>query len=283
MPQRLHLRRSGLFGAAIGCACGLTASSLAAQELPSPPPAVPLSPTSQCVEGPGAPPADPSKVTRVAPGAKAGAAADAEADAPGAPSRVLLELGAAAGASIRFDDAPTFVTTRRAGLVLGGSLFLSPNRSLSLGLSYAHADLSRSETPPLAVDVVSVDYEAHTLIGEVRVTPFHFAGGGVFASVGAGLAWQTASLHAAFAPLNGAPADSFACSVGSGANFAFRAGIGVKARLGHALSFLGDAGFVGYRFEGGALDACSPGAGTAQTVMLRAGLTYDLDVTRIAR
>lgn len=248
---------------------------------------MPLSATSQCVEGPGAPPADPSKVTRVVPGAVPPADAPVEAvdsaDPPGAPARVLLELGALAGASVRFDDAPALVTTRRLGLVLGGSAFVAPSRSLALGLTYAHAGLSASETAPLSADVIVVDYAAHTLIGEIRVTPVRFAWGSIFAAVGGGLAWQTASLRATFVPLGGLPASSLSCSASSGAEFAFRAGVGLKARFSRAVSLLVDAGFVGYRFEDDVLDDCAPGAGTAQTVMVRAGLTYDVDVTRLVR
>jgi hypothetical protein len=77
--------------------------------------------------------------------------------------------------------------------------------------------------------------------------------------------------------------EPFSCSAGSGAEFAFRAAVGVKARLGRSVSLLADGGFVGYRFSSEVVGDCAPGAGTAQTVMLRAGLTYDLDISRFVR
>lgn len=287
-------RRFGLFPAAIGAACTLAAGPLLADE-PSPAPAttpsaVPLSPASQCAEGPGAPPADPSKVTRVP------AATDPrgrpialdpkpidEPLTPDAPAPVLLEIGASAGASLRVDDGPFLLTSRRAGLGLGGSLFVYPNRTLAFGLEYAHADIDRVESPPGSVDAVVMDHAAHTVMAEARAVPFRFSVVSVFLTVGAGLAWQTASTRATLPPRDGSIGGSFACDVGSGADFAFRAGLGAKARLSRAASLLLGVDFVGYRFTTDLIDGCAFGAGTAQTLVLRAGVAYDLDISGLVR
>lgn len=283
---------------ALGAACALLTGPLHAQDPAPAAPAgstVPLSATSQCVEGPGAPPADPTKMTRVVPGQPAVPAAAPDAPpppeepplddppAPGAPSRVLLEGGLFAGASIRFDDPPFLEPTRRAGLVLGGSLFVWPSRLLAFGASYAHVDLHRAETPRAAVDPIQIDYEAHTFLAEARVVPIRFSSIALFASLGGGLAWQEASLRATLVPVNGAPGASIRCDAGSDAELAFRGALGMKARLGRAASLLVDASFLGYRFSSDVLGSCAPGAGTAQTIMLRAGFTYDVDITRFAR
>lgn len=291
-------RRFGLPAAAFGAACALVAGPVLADD-PAPAPATVLvSATSQCVEGPGAPPADPSKVTRVVPGqpaAPAGAPSAAgapvppeepsldEPPSPGAPSRVLLEAGLFAGVSVRFDDPAFLETTRRAGLAVGGSVFVWPSRLLSFGVAYAHADLHRAENPKPSIDSIVIEHDAHTLLGEARVIPFRFSTVALFASIGGGLAWQTASLRAAFVPVNGSPGGSIRCSVGSGAEFAFRAALGMKARVSRAVSLLADASFVGYRLSGDVLDGCAPGAGTAQTLMVRAGFTYDIDISGFVR
>jgi hypothetical protein len=278
----------------VGAACAAPASHARADEArssPAPSSTVPLSATSQCVEGPGAPPADPSKVTRVptaaaSHGAKAPPAAEQpidEPEAPGKPDPILLELGALAGVSARFDDAPAYLTTGRAGLAVGGSLFLWTSRTLAFGADYAHVDLSRSETAPGSTTIVGIDYSAHTLFAEARVTPFRFGPAAFFASLGGGLAWQTATLKATFISVNGARGGSSSCEVGSNVEFAFRAGVGMKARLSRAASLLVDAAFVGYRLTGDVLGNCAPGAGTAQTVLTRVGLTYDLDISRLVR
>jgi hypothetical protein len=277
-------RRSGPLGDV--AILGLAAAPALAQ---APPPAssagqVPLSPTSQCVEGPGAPPADPSKVTRVVPGQAAPAppAEETYIDAPNAPAGVLLELGAHVGGSLRLDDGPGALVSRRAGYVLGGSLFLWPTRSLAFGASYSYVDLSRSRSAPDAIDAVTVDYSIHALIGEARAAPFRFSSGAVFAIVGLGPAWQTASLRATLPPLNGFPGGSFSCSTGSNAELAFRGGIGVKARFSRAAALLADLTFTGYRLAEN-LTECSVGAGAAQTLLLRAGITYDIDISSIVR
>lgn len=279
-------------GAAIFCAAApLFAQSPAAQaatEAPPPPP-VPLSPTSQCVEGPGAPPADPSKPARLAAttdahGKPVIAEEPAIDEAPaGGPAPVLLELGLLAGASVRVDDPPFGLTTRRLGLMLGGSIFAWPTRSWALGLTYTHADLSRSESPPGSTDTVLVEHGAHALFADVRVVPFRLSGAAFYGTLGAGLAWQTASLRATLPPVNGDPGASIACDVGGGADFAFRAGIGSKIRLTRAAAVLLEADFMGYRFGSEVQGNCAPGAGTAQTLMLRAGVTYDIDVSRLVR
>lgn len=292
-------RRFGLPAAAFGAACALVARPVFADDpAPAPVPTVPVSATSQCVEGPGAPPADPTKVTRVVPGQPAAPAGAPSAPgappppeepsldepaSPGAPSRVLLEAGLFAGVSVRFDDPAFLETTRRAGLAVGGSVFVWPSRLLSFGVAYAHADLHRAENPKPSIDSIVIEHDAHTLLGEARVVPFRFSSVALFASIGAGLAWQTASLRAAFVPVNGSPGGSIRCSVGSGAEFAFRAALGMKARVSRAVSLLADASFVGYRLSGDVLDDCAPGAGTAQTLMVRAGFTYDIDISGLVR
>ncbi len=202
---------------------------------------------------------------------------------PGAPDPVLLELGAHAGASVRVDDGPFLLTSRRAGLALGGSLFVWPNRTLAFGLEYAHADLDGVESPPGSIDVVSMDHAAHTLMAEARAVPFRFSVVSVFATIGAGLAWQTASTRATLPPRDGSLGGSFSCDASAGADFAFRAGLGLKARLTRAASLLVDADFVGYRFTTDLIDGCAFGAGTAQTLMLRAGVAYDLDISSLVR
>jgi hypothetical protein len=196
---------------------------------------------------------------------------------------VKLELGFHAGASIRAADAPTLITTRRAGLALGGSAFVWTSRTLAFGVEYAHADLSRTETDPLSPSTVTVDHQAHALLAEARVAPFRFSSLSLFAYIGGGLVWQEASLRATFPPLDGQPGGSFACDAGSNAEFGFRAGIAAKARLGRSVSFLADASFLGYRFSSDVLDGCAPGTGTAQTIVLRAGFAYDLDISRTVR
>ncbi len=285
-------RRFGLFAAAIGASCALLAPPLLAQVAPeAPPPAartVPVNPTSQCAEGPGAPPADPSKVTRVPADSRGRPIAQEpppidEPASPGAPDPVLLEIGAHAGASVRLDEGGFFLMSRRAGLVLGGSLFVWPNRTLAFGLDYARAQLDRVESPPGSADTVITDHAAHTLMAEARAVPFRFSVASVFATVGAGLAWQTASTRGTVTPRDGALGGSFVCDVAGGADFAFRAGIGVKARLTRAASLLAAADFVGYRFTTDLLDGCAFGAGTAQTLMLRAAVTYDVDISRLIR
>jgi hypothetical protein len=276
-----------VLGAAIAALGVLAApAALRAQEPQPAAAALPVSATSQCVEGPGAPPADPSQVTRVAAGGAAPAAkADdtAQDEAPGAPSRVRLELGAFAGASVRFDDAPALTITRRAGLVLGGSIFAWPSRTIALGLDYTHAELGRTETPPASTDVIAVDHAAHTLLADLRVVPFRNASVETFLLLGGGLAWQTLSLRATLVPLAGRPGGSVTCSADSGADFAFRAGAGLKAHVSRAVAVLVDAAFTGYRLSADVQGDCWYGAGTAQTLMLRAGLTYDLDITRFVR
>lgn len=304
MQPRRFPRPSGL-AAAIAIASSCAVAPLAAQTTPPAAPAAPssaqpaaatapVSATSQCVEGPGAPPADPTKVTRVVPGqsttsspatpaAPEDSSAPAEVDDPSKPAPVLLEIGANVGLSVRFDDPPIFTTTRRVGAVVGGSLSVWTSRALALGLAYSHADLSRSETPPLSVDTISVDHRAHAFTAEARVAPFRFSSLSLFALIGGGLVWQEASLRATFPPRDGAPGGSFSCDVGSGAEFGFRAGIGAKAHLGGSFSFTADASFFGYRFSSGVQGDCAPGAGTAQTLMVRAGLAYDIDVSRFVR
>jgi opacity protein-like surface antigen len=173
--------------------------------------------------------------------------------------------------------------SRRAGLALGGSLFVYPNRTLALGLEYAHADLDRVESPPGSVDVVAMEHAAHTLMAEARVVPLRFSAVSVFATIGAGLAWQTASTRATLPPRDGSAGGSFSCDVAAGADFAFRAGLGAKARLSRAASLLLGVDFVGYRFTTDLLDGCAFGAGTAQTLVIHAGVTYDLDISGLVR
>lgn len=306
MQPRRFPRASGP-SAAIVLAFACAAPPLAAQapaattSAPTAPasaaPVVPVSPTSQCAVGPGAPPADPSKVTRVGSGGSSPAAPAPAAttttsapppeeeleDAPDKPARVRLELGVQAGVSVRADDPPTFTTTRRVGATVGGSAFIWTSRTLAFGLEYAHTDLSRSETAPLTPAVVSVDHRAHALLVEARVAPFRFSSLSLFAYIGGGVVWQAASLRATFPPLEGSPGGSLRCDAGSNAELGFRAGIAAKARISSSLSFLADASFLGYRFTSDALDGCAPGAGTAQTLVVRAGLTYDIDITRAVR
>lgn len=311
MRPRLSPRRLGPLAAACGAAALLVASSPGAQaQAPSAAPApaspVPVSATSQCVAGPGAPPADPTKVTRVVPGQPSAALASSslasssssspssaaappeepsldDPPAPGAPPRVLLEAGLFAGVSARFDDPPFLQATRRFGPVLGGSLFVWPSRLLSFGAAYAHVTLDRVESPPTSLDAITIDHEAHTLLAEARVVPLRFSSVALYAAIAGGLAWQGASLRAAFVPVNGSPAASITCSAGSDAELAFRAALGMKARVGRAVSVLLDASFLGYRLSAEVLDNCAAGAGTAQTLMVRAGLTYDIDITRLVR
>lgn len=287
------LRRLVLI-AAVGGASTSTALPLLAEDAPPAASTAAVSATSQCVEGPGAPPSDPSRVTRVVPGASPTDASPAgaspppepsldEPPVPGAPARVLLEGGLFAGVSGRMDDPPVLDATRRAGLVLGGSLFVWPSRLLAFGISYAHTDLHRGETPASSLDSVVVDYETHTALAEARVVPIRFSSVALYAAIGAGLAWQTASLRASFVPVDGQAGGSFSCAAGSGAELAFRGAIGMKARLTRAVSLLLDASFLGYRLSADVLDGCAPGAGTAQTLVLRAGLTYDIDISRFVR
>ena len=61
-------------------------------------------------------------------------------------------------------------------------------------------------------------------------------------TVGAGFAWQAASTRGTITPRNGALGGSFACDVAGGADFAFRAGLGVKARLTRAASLRASIG-----------------------------------------
>jgi hypothetical protein len=280
--------------APLAAACALAASPLrAADPAPVSPtvPTVPLSATSQCVEGPGAPPSDPTKVTRIVPGQPAPASAPPPPEepslddppTPGAPPRVLLEPAVFAGFSVRFDDPPFLETTRRAGLVLGGSLFVSPSRLLAFGATYQHTDLHHSDSPRGTTNVIAIDYDTHTLFAEARVVPIRFSSIALFASIGAGPAWQNASLRATIVGVNGMPGASVRCSAGSDADFAFRGALGMKARISRAASMLLDASFVGYRLSADILGSCAPGAGTAQTVMFRAGVTYDIDISKIVR
>lgn len=303
MRPRLSPRRLGPLAAACGAAALLVASppraeAQAPSAAPAAPSPVPVSATSQCVAGPGAPPADPTKVTRVVPGqpsapptttSSSSAAAPPEEPSlddppsPGAPPRVLLEAGLFAGVSARFDDPPFLQATRRAGPVLGGSLFVWPSRLLSFGAAYAHVALGRVESPSTSLDAIAIDHEASTLLAEARVVPLRFSSVALYAAIAGGLAWQSASLRAALVPVNGSPAASITCSAGSDAELAFRAALGMKARVGRAVSVLLDASFLGYRLSADVLDNCAAGAGTAQTLMVRAGLTYDIDITRLVR
>ena len=283
-------RSTPLLTAAALLAAGLAAPSLHAdQPAPSAAPTVPLSATSQCDEGPGAPPADPSKVTRVpangSPQPAAAAPAEEPAiDAPGEPDRILLELGANLGASVRLNDSPELTTANRAGLALGGSMLLWPSRSIGAGVTYTFADLSSSTTPPLSPDVIHVQYGVHALMAEVRAAPFRLSPSlSLFAVVGGGLAWQTGSLQATLAPIGGSSGGSITCGFGSNAELAFRAGLGLKARLGRAGAVVVDGTFTGYHLSSEVIGDCWYGTGTAETLMLRAGLAYDLDVTRVFR
>lgn len=290
----MHAPRFGLFVAAIVASVALAPQPSLADEPPTTPVAPvsrpPLSPTSQCAEGPGAPPSDPTKVTRV-PGAtdrrgRPIAPPEPAIDEPPAPDRpapVLLELGVSAGASVRFDDGPYLNPTQRAGLALGASAFVWPSRSLSFGLDYAHADLDRVESAPGSVDAVYVDHSAHTLMADARFVPFRASFVAFFVNIGAGFAWQAATTRATLPPRDGFAGGSFKCDVNGSADFAFRAGLGLKARIGHAGAVMVGADFVGYRLTSDLLDDCAYGAGAAQTLMLRAGFTYDLDISRLVR
>ncbi|MEZ4312628.1 MAG: hypothetical protein R3F14_31770 [Polyangiaceae bacterium] len=292
MRARPLLRWFGFFAGAAGATWAL-AGGTGRAETPPAQASVPLSATSQCSDGPGAPPADPSKVTRVAAGAAGSAGAEGTAEVkepsldepatPGGPDRVLLEGGIFAGISGRFDDPPGLAMTRRAGLALGGSVFVWPSRLLAFGVQYGHVDLSRSETTGAAQTFFTIDHQAHSLLAEARVTPIRFGPVGLFASIGGGFAWQEVGLRGAAISVGGSPGGLFSCRAGSGAEFAFRGALGMKARVGRAVSVVLDASFLGYRLSADVLDGCAPGAGTAQTLMVRAGLTYDLDITGVAR
>jgi hypothetical protein len=252
------------------------------------PAGVPVSPTSQCVEGPGAPPADPSKVTRVPAGTdEHGRPLPPEEppiDEPVAGrAPVLLELGAFAGGSVRVDDGPLAEMTRRGGLLLGGSAFVWPTRTWALGLTYAHVDLNRVEGSSGTGATARLDYDAHSLLAEARVAPWRVGPAAIFITVGAGLAWQTVELRGTLPSVDGQLGAPVSCSSGSNMEFAFRAGLGTKVRIGRAAALLVEGDFSGYRFSSDVLGDCAPGAGTAQTLLLRAGFAYDLDVSRFVR
>lgn len=294
-------QRNGPLAAALVAAC-LVAPELRAQPAPAAP--VPVSATSQCAEGPGAPPADPTRVTRVVPGqpspsptpaaAPAAPASSSSPEAPpepsldeppspGAPPRVLAELGAFTGVSVRVDEAPFAEMDRRVGPVGGASFFVAPSPLLSFGASYVYAGLHGARNAPTSIDVLRLDYAAHSLLAEARVVPVRFSSIALFVSLGGGLSWQSASLRATIVPVNGSPGGSVACSAGSNAELAFRGALGMKARVSRAVSLLVDASFIGYRHSAEVLGNCVPGAGTAQTVQLRAGFTYDIDITGAVR
>ncbi|MFO0590048.1 MAG: hypothetical protein U0441_21080 [Polyangiaceae bacterium] len=206
-----------------------------------------------------------------------------ELPSPDARDPVLLELGVHAGASIRGDDGGFTSMTKRAGFAIGGSAFVFPTRFLSFGLDYMHADLDTVESAPGTAASVAMDHSAHTLMLEAKVVPFHFTSASIFLAVGGGLAWQSVATRASLPPVDGSTGGTFACSASGSADFAFRVGLGVKARVTRAASVLFAGDFVGYRLSGDLLDQCGFGAGTAQTLMLRAGLAYDIDISRLVR
>ncbi len=267
------------------------ASALAQTEPQAPPSVLPASATSQCVEGPGAPPADPTKVKRVvSSSAKADETVAEQTSAPSnfidakdAKARTFLEVAAFSGFQVRMDDPQTLVLTGRAGPVLGGAAFVWPTRVIGFGVGYTYADLGRTESVATSPTVVAADYSGHALLAEARVAPFRFNSAVLFASIGGGLVWQHVSLVATFPPLDGQPGGSFRCDAGSNVEFGFRAGVGIKAQIAAALTFVGEASFQGYRFTSDVLSSCAPGAGTAQTLMARFGLAYDINVTRAVR
>ncbi|MBK8254683.1 MAG: hypothetical protein IPK82_18720 [Polyangiaceae bacterium] len=257
--------------------------------------------TSQCVEGPGAPPADPTKVTRVnatsssspttptsaaAPGAQEEVREEAAIDAPKAPGAAapaLFELGAFVGLSMRFDEPPVLTMTRQVGPTLGASAFVWTSQMLAFGLVYTHVDLSRSETTGIASQFYGVDYRANVFLAGARVSPFRWPKVALFAEIDGGVAWQSATLRGTVVGVDGMPSTALRCDAGSNAELAFRGAIGMKARVSHAAAVVIDAGFMGYRFSSDVQGGCAPGAGTAQTLLIRAGLTYDVDVTRFVR
>lgn len=206
-----------------------------------------------------------------------------ELPSPDARDPVLLELGVHAGASIRGDDGGFTWMTRRAGFATGASAFVFPTRFLAFGLDYMHADLDTVATPPGAAANVAMDHSAHSLMFEAKVLPFHFTSTSIFLAIGGGLAWQSVTTRATLPPVDGDTGGSFTCSASGSADFAFRVGLGVKARVTRAASLLFAGDFVGYRLSGDQLGECGFGAGTAQTLMVRAGLTYDIDISRVVR
>ena len=203
---------------------------------------------------------------------------------PGGADPVLLELAAHAGFSLRADDGAFYSMPQRAGFAVGGSAFVWTGRWLAFGADYMHADLDRVESPVGSASSVAMDHSAHTLLLEAKAIPLRFSTStSLLLTIGGGLAWQSVSTRASVPPTLGSQGGSFSCSASGSAEFAFRVGLGVKARLSRAASLLVAGELLGYRLSGDLLDDCGFGAGTAQTVMIRAGVAYDLDISRLVR
>jgi hypothetical protein len=197
--------------------------------------------------------------------------------APGAP--LALDLSGSFGIAARLDAPPAFEPVRTVGsrIGMGAGLFLS--RRFSLGVGYEHLDLGVEDTGELPTGRASLEHDVDVLLARLRLYLFRATRLGIYAGVGAGIAWQQVEAVGEATASDGSGFRlPFLCSGADSAGLALRGELGVDAEVRSDLVLSLGGVFDGMGLGDEVLDGCAPGAGSAQLLGLRSSLGYRFDL-----
>lgn len=196
---------------------------------------------------------------------------------PAPPRPVPLDLALRVGASVRLGSAPNFPVDERAGASFGVSIFAAPSPRFSLGLSYEHTGLGSERGGASDAERIEVGRTMDALHAGLRLHLWNGEQVRLWAVIGPGLAWQSASAGGFVSSGFGASPVGLRCSATGGPDLALRAGVGAEFSLGSGVWFVLDAAFDNARLSSDALGDCILGAGSATLFGARAGFAYRFD------
>ncbi len=198
----------------------------------------------------------------------------AEAAAAG-PEGIDIDVSGHLGVGVRLDDPPAYPLVRRAGLLFGVGVGAFLTDGVQLGLGYEHVDLGVERSPVSPWGALELDRDLNSLWLELRLYPLQWESFGAFVEIGTAMAWQSLGAAGLWWP-SGDPGRGipFSCEGCDSVALGLRAAAGVDLKLAGGLRLLTAAGLDSYGLSDEPLDGCAPGAGSAGSFALRAGLGY---------
>jgi hypothetical protein len=209
----------------------------------------------------------------------------AQAPPPKPPKQAIsLDAKLYGGLGVRIGDSQYYDVAERAGLVLGGSLLVTPSRWFGFGLAYEHTTLGRDETPGVgSAGAATVSRSLDALWVELHLNLVRNASVGWFVTLGPGFAVQSEGASVVYIPGLGQQPVTYACSAGDSLRFGLRGGTGLEASLGGPMWLVADATIDSVQLSSDPIGDCVPGSGTIGVFGLRMGFAFRADITKLVR
>jgi hypothetical protein len=201
------------------------------------------------------------------------------------PPEMTLGIEGLAGVTGRVGSISSgYDSAERAGLQYGLGAFFAPNRQFAFGLSYVYSGFGAEEFSPTANDSTGkIRRRLHNAMLGLRAYPLRNDTIGLWAGLGVGLTWQTASASGATATGDFVqPSRSYQVGVGPSSGLALGAAIGMDYDISNDVALLTSVAFTNHRLSSDPLDGSDdpviPGVGSASQLDFRLAFQYRFDL-----